>query len=107
MHIHHFIKIANIYSANMFSFVFHQIILSPMFHLIGYYCFDLNFHLTTTYVPTYVCDTKLLIQYNIYYNSISQKLTVMYLFVIEINVLRKSKVKYVSFCSKISHDPRN
>ena len=32
----YFIKITNIYSAKMLSFVFSQIILSPMFHLIRY-----------------------------------------------------------------------
>ena len=35
MHTCHFIKIASIYSAKMF--VFCQIILSPMFHLIQYF----------------------------------------------------------------------
>ena len=37
MHMCHFIKIANINSAKMFSFVFCQIILLPMFHLIQYF----------------------------------------------------------------------
>ena len=36
MYIRYFIKITNIYSTKMFSFVFRQTILSPMFHLIQY-----------------------------------------------------------------------